>query len=79
MVQWHPTILAKVAVVPQTVLGSYTNEVATADQGEAYISGDFVAQFNGCNADEKNNCDTQLSKYGPKWRVAFGLAEYEGP
>ncbi|KAK7203900.1 galactosyl transferase GMA12/MNN10 family-domain-containing protein [Myxozyma melibiosi] len=50
LAQWHPTVLSKMAVIPQRTFNSYPNGV-----GESlYQDGDFVASFAGCEAPERN-------------------------
>ena len=45
LVQWHGTVLVKMALVPQRVLNAYTSI-----QGEGmYKDGDFVANLHGCD------------------------------
>jgi mannan polymerase II complex MNN11 subunit len=33
-VQWHGTILAKLALVPQRILNSYTRDTGASNEGE---------------------------------------------
>ncbi|KAK9462519.1 galactosyl transferase GMA12/MNN10 family-domain-containing protein [Lipomyces oligophaga] len=48
--QWHPTILSKMAIIPQRIFNSYPNGV-----GESlYQEGDFVANLFGCDAPERS-------------------------
>ncbi|KAM0261029.1 hypothetical protein ACHAQJ_002468 [Trichoderma viride] len=63
IVQWHPTILSKLALVPQRTLGPYTR----TDQGEAYQDGDFVVVFMGCTKTGHQSCETESSSYYQKW------------
>lgn len=63
IVQWHPTILSKLALVPQRTLGPYTR----TDQGNAYQDGDFVVMFPGCTATGAQSCETVSSSYYQKW------------
>ncbi|KAL7920431.1 glycosyltransferase family 34 protein [Trichoderma austrokoningii] len=67
IVQWHPTILSKLALVPQRTLGPYTR----TDQGDAYQDGDFVVYFWGCAKSGQGSCETESSSYYRKWSTAF--------
>lgn len=58
--RWHGTILAKLALVPQNILNSYTTGPATQDG--KYKQGDFVATFHGCNKDGKD-CAKDMQPY----------------
>ncbi|KAI5457390.1 galactosyl transferase GMA12/MNN10 family-domain-containing protein [Mariannaea sp. PMI_226] len=68
IVQWHPTILTKLALVPQRTLASYTG---TNDE-DSYRDGDFVAVMAGCQPQGPNSCEEQsrrliqqlITKYG---------------
>lgn len=68
--QWHPSVLSKLALVPQRVLGSFT----TADWGEVYEAGDFVVIFAGCESMPGRTCDAESARYLTKWRAAFGVS-----
>lgn len=70
IVQWHPTILSKLVLVPQRTFSSYTRTTL----GEGYQPGDFVAMFHGCsNKDSgRESCVVESSGYLEKWRAAFG-------
>lgn len=45
LVQWHGTVLSRLALVPQKVMNSYVR--GPADQ--TYSDGDFVATFHDCD------------------------------
>ncbi|KAF4121970.1 mannan polymerase II complex MNN11 subunit [Geosmithia morbida] len=53
MVQWHPTILSKVALVPQRKMAAYVY----SNLGDAYQEGDFVAMLTGCSPQGENSCE----------------------
>ncbi|KAL9051075.1 MAG: hypothetical protein Q9162_006248 [Coniocarpon cinnabarinum] len=56
LVQWHGTVLMKMALVPQRLLNSYTT---TEGEGQ-YEDGDFVANFRGCdNAGSGRSCEKE--------------------
>ncbi|KAK9448547.1 galactosyl transferase GMA12/MNN10 family-domain-containing protein [Limtongia smithiae] len=48
--QWHPTVLSKLAVIPQRVFNAYPNGVGDA----SYQDGDFVASLAGCDTPERS-------------------------
>ncbi|KAG9953067.1 glycosyltransferase family 34 protein, partial [Aureobasidium melanogenum] len=64
IVQWHGTILAKLALVPQRILNSYTQGPAEG----IYNEGDFVANFHGCIRDSKRNCEAEMQPLLTRWR-----------
>ncbi|KAI9726829.1 MAG: hypothetical protein M1828_000685 [Chrysothrix sp. TS-e1954] len=45
LVQWHGTVLARMALVPQKLLNAYTK----GSKEQAYVEGDYIAHFHGCN------------------------------
>jgi mannan polymerase II complex MNN11 subunit len=59
MVQWHPTILSKIALIPQRQLGTYTR----GNLGEGYQDGDFVVVFAGCSPTGQNSCEQEAEPY----------------
>ncbi|OAQ71032.1 alpha-1,2-galactosyltransferase-like protein [Pochonia chlamydosporia 170] len=70
IVQWHPTILSKLALVPQRTLASYSQSTV----GEQYQDGDFVVLFAGCTKTGHQSCQTESSHYWDKMKKAFGIA-----
>lgn len=56
IVQWHGTILAKLALVPQNLFNSYASGPAHPKNGQ-YREGDLVAVFPGCDRDKRNCAD----------------------
>ncbi|KAK3650920.1 putative alpha-1,6-mannosyltransferase mnn11 [Elasticomyces elasticus] len=67
IVQWHGTILAKLALVPQRVLNSYTRETGGNADG-IYGEGDFIANFHGCQRDPNRNCEEEMRPLMIRWR-----------
>ena len=67
--QWHPTILSKLALVPQRTIASYSQP----ELGDTYQPGDFVVMFAGCTQTGPDSCETESSRYWERWRDAFGL------
>ncbi|KAK9436646.1 alpha-1,2-galactosyltransferase-like protein [Metarhizium brunneum] len=70
IVQWHPTILSKLALVPQRTLASYSKSTI----GEQYQEGDFVVLFPDCTKTGDRSCQTVSSHYWEKMKKAFGIA-----
>ncbi|KAK8198492.1 putative alpha-1,6-mannosyltransferase mnn11 [Zalaria obscura] len=64
IVQWHGTILAKLALVPQRILNSYT----TGPADGTYQEGDFVANFHGCQRDSARDCEQEMQPLLTRWR-----------
>ncbi|KAK9464874.1 galactosyl transferase GMA12/MNN10 family-domain-containing protein [Lipomyces arxii] len=48
--QWHPTVLSKMAVIPQRIFNAYPNGVGESQ----YQDGDFVASLVGCDTPERS-------------------------
>jgi len=66
IVQWHPTILTKLALIPQRVLGAYTPAAAA---GGAYEDGDFVILFHECWKPGRS-CEKEFNTYWDKRKPA---------
>ncbi|GAB0134260.1 hypothetical protein EsDP_00002639 [Epichloe bromicola] len=69
IVQWHPTILSKLALVPQRTLASYSQ----SSLGDQYQEGDFVVVFAGCTQNGQQSCQTESSHYWERMKKAFGM------
>lgn len=59
LVQWHGTILARIAIVPQKIMNSYISGKAL----EQYTDGDFVANAPACGLPNQPTCETALRPY----------------
>ncbi|KAG6006755.1 hypothetical protein E4U21_006740 [Claviceps maximensis] len=70
IVQWHPTILSKLALVPQRTMAAYSQ----AFLGDQYQEGDFVVLFAGCSHTEEQSCQTESLVYVEKMKKAFGIS-----
>lgn len=70
IVQWHPTILSKLALVPQRTLASYSQ----SSLGDQYQEGDFVVVFAGCTQTGQQSCQTESSHYWERMKKAFGMS-----
>jgi mannan polymerase II complex MNN11 subunit len=71
IVQWHPTILSKLALVPQQVMNSYNQAENSTSK---YSKGDFVIRFNGCEQKIDRSCETEAQSYLKEWRTNFNPA-----
>jgi mannan polymerase II complex MNN11 subunit len=73
IVQWHPTILAKLVLVPQRVMNSYNIRVGdgkantTAEENGMWQEGDFLVRFPGCETTTERKCDDEMMPYYEKW------------
>jgi len=65
IVQWHPTILTKLALVPQRIMNSYSS--VSGGEG-VYADGDFVIHFHECWKPERN-CEKEFNRYWDKRRT----------
>jgi mannan polymerase II complex MNN11 subunit len=73
IVQWHPTILAKLVLVPQRVMNSYNihlgdgkEDVAVEKEG-LWQEGDFLVRFAGCETTKERTCEDEMKPYYEKW------------
>ncbi|WYZ37314.1 hypothetical protein EsH8_II_000820 [Colletotrichum jinshuiense] len=67
VVQWHPTVLSKLAIVPQNTFNSYNRY----DKGEIFKDGEFVVRAPGCTKTGERACEEELGSYNTKWHTAF--------
>lgn len=61
IVQWHGTILAKLAMVPQNLLNAYASGPAAPTDGQ-FRDGDLVAVFPGCDR-ESRDCAKEMQSF----------------
>ncbi|KAI9717079.1 MAG: hypothetical protein M1812_005014 [Candelaria pacifica] len=72
VVQWHPTILSKLVLVPQRTMNSYDSESAGGDENRLYKAGDFVVRLSGCDApDAKRSCDGEMAPHFKEWQTRY--------
>ncbi|KAI9681372.1 MAG: hypothetical protein M1817_002655 [Caeruleum heppii] len=71
IVQWHPTLLAKIAIVPQNIMNSYNQNRPAHEAGTLYKKGDFVIHFYGCGTDADRNCEKELEPFYNEWLAAM--------
>ena len=73
IVQWHPTILTKLALIPQRTINSYTAEIKTrGGKAVTYQEEDFIARAVGCEKDTNRNCEDELDLWYDKWKKSWG-------
>ncbi|KAI0016625.1 glycosyltransferase family 34 protein [Xylariomycetidae sp. FL0641] len=67
IVQWHPTILSKLAIVPQRVINAYSS----SKHGEQYKDGDIAVLFPRCTANGEHSCAKEAERFSQQWRTSF--------
>ncbi|KAF3765844.1 family 34 glycosyltransferase [Cryphonectria parasitica EP155] len=68
IVQWHPTILSRLALVPQRTINSYSK----AGTGEEYQTGDLAVRFPKCaKSVQKTTCEAEAEPWAMVWRSAY--------
>ncbi|CAG8040628.1 unnamed protein product [Penicillium salamii] len=67
ILQWHPTVLARTALVPQRSISSYSKDSLRASPEGTYKDGDLVIQFRGCEEVEGRDCERELEPYYKIW------------
>ncbi|KAI4234053.1 MAG: hypothetical protein LQ349_004026 [Xanthoria aureola] len=61
IIQWHPTILTKLALIPQRTLNTYNTDIASRGGADAlYQDGDFVVRLVGCDTDAARSCEGEF-------------------
>ncbi|KAF5596895.1 alpha-1 2-galactosyltransferase [Fusarium pseudocircinatum] len=75
IVQWHPTILSKLALIPQRTFASYGRN----KEGNAYRDGDFVTLLVDCTVTGPTSCDKQSHFYLQQLKNKFGDASVKKP
>jgi mannan polymerase II complex MNN11 subunit len=68
-VQWHPTILSKLAIIPQRTINAYAKG-GQADETGLYKDGDFVIQFAGCEGAGRD-CIKEADPFSKQARSFF--------
>lgn len=71
IVQWHPTILAKLALIPQRLLNTYSVDIASrGGKNTMYKENDFIVRMVGCELDPERNCEKEADLYYQQWKKA---------
>ena len=69
VVQWHPTILTKLALVPQRLLNSYNVDIASRGGNKAmYGDNDFIIRLVACELDANRDCEREMDTQYQKWK-----------
>ncbi|KAL8914715.1 MAG: hypothetical protein Q9171_000728 [Xanthocarpia ochracea] len=64
IVQWHPTILTKLALIPHRLLNTYNVDIASrGGKDNLYKEGDFVVRLVGCETDPKRSCEDEFDEF----------------
>ncbi|KAL8993630.1 MAG: hypothetical protein Q9169_006205 [Polycauliona sp. 2 TL-2023] len=64
IIQWHPTILTKLALLPQNLLNSYNTDIPSRGGAAAiYKDGDFIVRLVGCDTDPNRNCEGEFEEW----------------
>ena len=76
IVQWHPTLLAKLVLIPSRRMNSYSYSEPPEREKETdavrfvdtmWQPGDLLVNFNGCDDYADRNCETEFDEYYEKW------------
>ncbi|KAK4135638.1 glycosyltransferase family 34 protein [Trichocladium antarcticum] len=67
IVQWHPTVLAKLAIVDQDVINAYSKKT----NGVEYKDGDIAVRLAECAAVGPEACEAEAQSFVQQWRKAF--------
>ncbi len=66
--QWHPTILSKLAIVPQRLFNAYS----TPDHGRIYETGDLAVRFADCSKTPGGQtCERDAKRFAQAWQENF--------
>ncbi|KAI9735725.1 MAG: hypothetical protein M1818_006333 [Claussenomyces sp. TS43310] len=68
IIQWHPTILSKLALIPQRTMNAYSKGEGAS---VIYKDGDFVITFANCNAANYADCEIEADTFQRQWRTIF--------
>ena len=72
MVQWHPTVLTRLAIVPQGIMNAYGVDIPRRGGKEVmYKEEDFVVQFPGCKVGPNRNCEKEMESYYKQWKATI--------
>ncbi|EPS31753.1 putative galactosyl transferase [Penicillium oxalicum 114-2] len=66
ILQWHPTVLARTALVPQRILNAYSKNSAGASPDGTYQDGDLILSFPECDKAESRDCQ-EFQLYYELW------------
>ncbi|KAK5101808.1 putative alpha-1,6-mannosyltransferase mnn11 [Lithohypha guttulata] len=83
IIQWHPTILAKLAMVDQRLINSYNTmsdktevdldtDVAHGKHDSQYRKGDLLVNFKGCSESKQRDCEKEIKTFYRRWQDEVG-------
>lgn len=73
VVQWHPTILTKLALIEQRLLNSYGIDIPSrGGKNSMYQENDFIVRLVGCELDSQRNCEKEMDPFYQQWKKADG-------
>ncbi|KAL4780724.1 galactosyl transferase GMA12/MNN10 family-domain-containing protein [Aspergillus varians] len=67
LVQWHPTVLSRLALIPQRVINAYSKDSPGAGVDGTYKDGDLIIRFFRCDTDPGQNCEREMHPYYNMW------------
>ena len=68
--QWHPTILTKLALVPFRTMNTYNVEITTRGGKEMmYRKGDWLVRLVGCELDTNRDCEKEFNKQYDEYKL----------
>ncbi|TGZ79748.1 hypothetical protein EX30DRAFT_342098 [Ascodesmis nigricans] len=73
IVQWHPTILTKLALIPQKIMNSYPAPPPSS-KDHAYQDGEFLVRLHRCEK-KGRSCEKEFNKYWLQRKVAAHAGE----
>jgi len=68
IVQWHPTILTKLALFPQRVFNAYSKDSPGVAVNGTYEDGDFIVRFSRCQTYGKQDCEQEMQPFYMSWK-----------
>ena len=73
IVQWHPTILTKLVLIPIRTINSYSAEIASrGGKPVTFQENDFIARAVACEKDANRNCQAEMDPWYHKWKSQYG-------
>lgn len=80
LIQWHPTLLAKLVIVEQRVLNSYSPKSLEGKEGSdnsvkatsMWQAGDLVINFKDCAEVEARDCVSEMKHYSTLQQETMG-------
>ncbi len=65
--QWHPTILSRLSLVPQNIINAYSK----SGKGAVYKDGDIIVRFPDCAKSKAEDCVVESQRFEQSWRTSF--------